>query len=188
MSSTTLPPISNRPHSWPPLRSRPFGNNNSRSMDDDPFAFFISPDADPDILTDEYLGAGISSTKRSRSLSPFRTRKRSSASGTAFSNTAIAKLKRWIDRMEKRYRHSPHGRPTKTGAISSETPLTVPSAYLSRSPIARGRKEGRLGENLRRRRNVRSHSARPRVWREPGADIWSVAEEEQEDVGLGIMF
>ncbi|MCJ1253004.1 hypothetical protein MMC24_000811 [Lignoscripta atroalba] len=163
-------------------------------MDDDPFAFFISAEDDLDVFGEAPLSAGINRTKRPRSSSPLRRRKKVSMSVKAVPTTRIAKLKKWIDRMEKRYLHPVQGHscdtpPQQPPALPTPPPPEIPSPYLSKSPITRGRREVRVGPSPRRLRHSRTHSGRPHVWREPSGDIWTVAEEQEGDeaVGLGIM-
>lgn len=170
-------------HSWPPLRrSKPLYLE--ESIDADLFAYFISPtewsDAD----------AGIQSKPRSRSLPPFRRRSLIPLSISANGESPTARLKRWIERMEKQYFHLTQSglpppeiilvEPNSPPVISPTTPITIP-----RSPPVRGRRDVRSTSSQRVQPNSKTPPRRPRVWREPSSAIWSVAEEDEE-VGLGI--
>lgn len=54
------------------------------------------------------------------------------------------------------------------------------------SPLVRGRRNIRTSSRQRVGNDGRSKPRRPRVWREPSKDIWPLAEEEGEEIGLGI--
>ncbi len=170
-------------HSWPPLRnSRPLYFE--ESIDADPFAYFISPaewnDAD----------AGIQSKRRSRSLPPFQRRPLIPLSISATGKSPTARLRRWIERMEKQYFHRVRSEllppqiilvePSSPPIVPTTTPITIP-----RSPPVRGRRNVRSTSRQRVQPNSKTPPRRPRVWQEPSSAIWSVAEED-EDVGLGI--
>ena len=173
-----------RRHSWPPFGLHPFTHQPNKNIDEDPFSFFISDQEDDEGYVSDYMNADIEIAPRSRSLSPFKKRKKSR--GTADKNrTAIILLRKWLKRMEAQY----FGRGQRSPEAEQEptiSPDLLPQPFPA-PPHYRGRK------NLRRStknvgpypRQVRSHSGRPRIWQEPGYDIWTVT-EEQEDAGLGI--
>ena len=169
-------------HSWPPLR-KPRAFFLDESIDENPFAYFISPAEDRDVFTNSHLAADIDDRRRSRSLSPAHRGGLSALAATAAASSPTAKLKKWIERMELRcLRRSPS---------ASEIPMPSPNppkplqAYQTVSPPVRGRRDIRSSSRRRVNRNTRSHSRRPRVWREPSKDIWPVS-EEGEEIGLGI--
>lgn len=169
-------------HSWPPYR-KPRAFYFNEAVDQDPFAYFISPADERDVFVNSHLAADIDKKKRPRSLSPFRRNSFTLLAAAAAATTPTAKLKRWIERIELRY----------FGRSPSSTEQLVPSpetAELPRttrvvSPPLRGRRNVRISSNHRVNPNTRSRPRRPRVWREPSKDIWPVA-EEGEEIGLGI--
>lgn len=174
-------------HSWPPLnRSRTLCVK--ETIDEDPFAYFITP-ADC-VDTD----AGIKARPRSHSLPPFRRRPRTISSISTRGKSPTAKLKRWIERMEKQYFHrvSPMTSPPHIVVIEpkSPPPVTEPSAvFIPRSPPVRGRRDMRSTSSHRVIAGRKTPPRRPRVWWEPSEEIWSVAEEDDDraaGIGLGI--
>jgi len=170
-----------RHHSWPPFQLHSFTHNTT--IDENPFAFFLSASDDLDDFSDEHIRADIDQRPRSRSLSPFVFRKaKDNRTFEISSTTAISKLKRWIEKMERRYFHRRHVLlPQPEFKVSpTKAPQNSPS-----SPQMRGRMNARTRPNSRANRAMRSHSGRPRIWREPDEDIWTVM-EEQEEIGLGI--
>ena len=164
-------------HSWPPLR-KPRSFHVKDKIDEDPFAYFISPAEDRDVFLDNGLAAGINDDRRCRSLSPSQNRTPRSVSASESAHSPVAKLKAWILRMEKQYFHrKPAGKETPTSQ-----PFHTPETS---SPSNRGRRDIRTSSTHRVVHNPRSPSSRPRSWRAPDVDIWPLA-EEQEDFGLGI--
>jgi len=170
-------------HSWPPRRHlRPLYL--IESIDADPFAYFISP------AECNNTDAGIQTKLRSRSLSPFQRRLRIPLSVSATGKSPTARLKRWIERMEKQYFHRNRSEqpPAETVLVEPKSPPTVPAptpVVIPRSPPVRGRRDARSTSSQRVQPNSKTPPRRPRVWREPSSAIWSVAEED-ENVGLGI--
>lgn len=169
-------------HSWPPLRlSR--ATYFKESIDSDPFAYFISPASERDVYIND-LSAGINPGKRSRSLSPKSHKEDTVLSTLTTASSPTAKLKRWIERMELMcFRRSPR---ISERPMPSPDPPRVLEIAVPLSPPIRGRRDVRSGSIHRVNPNRQSKPRRPRVWREPGENIWSVA-EEGEDVGLGIL-
>ena len=173
-----------RSHSWPPFRlhhAQP-----KKTIDENPFAFFVSAPEDGEAVPEDSLAAGIEETPRARSLSPFLTRRKpiepDLAALTAESH--IAKLRKWIVKMERRYMN--HKLPNHLSV-----PENSPASPLQQSPGSpqlrgRGNTRGSPRTLASRTRGTRSHSAKPRVWREPAEYMWSVPEEQEEVVGLGI--
>ena len=191
-----MPSLKNR-HSWPQL-PRVHRANAEKPIDSDPFAYFVSPAEDPMLYFEGGFTAGISTrTKaRSRSLPPIGSRKpRVEISISFTSRSPTARLKRWIERLEKQYLHRSYRHADKPDPIikvirprpKSAVPRTEP-VIIPISPPVRGRREARTGSRQRRNgHNGRTPPRRPRVWREPSAGIWSVAEEDEEGMyGLGI--
>ena len=169
-------------HSWPPLR-KPRAFYFAEAVDQDPFAYFISPADERDVFVNSHLAADIDNKRRPRSLSPFRRNsfKILSLGGAVTSPTA--KLKRWIERMELRcFRRSPS---RMEQAMPSPDPSELLNTARTVSPPLRGRRNVRISSSNRVTPNTRSRPRRPRVWREPSKDIWPVA-EEREEIGLGI--
>ena len=203
LSFPSLPssPKTTQPPSPSPSPSSPITD------DDDPFPHFLSPQAspDPEAYIFDYMTASIDPApvrrSRARSASPPRT-----APSPPYyalppragpTTQAIAKLRAWMERMEARYRYRwPRDggapAPDRKRKAASPPPDDVEMADGSsgdEGPVspARGRK------TLRRSRGsvgagARGHSGRPRVWRSPPSDMWTVLEDEGEDetMGLGI--
>lgn len=169
-------------HSWPPLR-KPRAFYFDEAVDQDPFAYFISPADERDVFVNSHLAADIDKKKRPRSLSPFRRNSFTLLSAAAAAKSPTAKLKRWIERMEPRcFRRSPSS--TKQ-LMPSPDPAELPRTAQRVSPPLRGRRNVRISSNYRVNPSTRSRPRRPRVWREPSKDIWTVP-EEGEEIGLGI--
>ena len=169
-------------HSWPPLR-KPRAFYLHEAVDQDPFAYFISPADERDVFVNSHLSADIDNKKRPRSLSPFRRNSFKILSVGAAVTSPTAKLKRWIERMEFRcFWRSP-------SRMEQPMPSPDPPEFLNTartvSPPLRGRRNVRISSSNRVTPNTRSRPRRPRVWREPSKDIWPVA-EEREEIGLGI--
>ena len=170
-------------HSWPPLHKSRLVNAED-NIDADPFAYFISP------AECIHSDAGISQHPRSRSLPPLHGRPRIPLSISTTGTSPTARLKRWIERMEQRYFHrgSSNVPPPKIVVIEPRSPPPIPCTtpvVVPTSPPVRGRRDARSSSSQRVAANSKTPPRRPRVWREPSSDIWSVAEED-EDVGLGI--
>lgn len=164
-------------YSWPSLRDRK-SIKKCATIDEDPFAHFISHPEGQATSYETFLDAGISNKKRSRSLSPFRRKRHEGMSASSHKSSASSKLLKWVEKMEKNYIH----RSSPPPGISSPIPsITVEQS----SPPVRGRTTN-PGSNSRNRSNLRTPPRKPRAWREPSQDIWPVA-EEAEDIGLGII-
>ncbi|MCJ1374181.1 hypothetical protein MMC20_005413 [Loxospora ochrophaea] len=183
---------SSRRHSWPPFRSRTATFGADREIDENPYAFFISDEGEIDAFGSLPMTAGISKRTRPRSLSPPKLRQKRALGARVSPRSPMAKLRRWIERMEQRYlRHHKCAMPEEQSISPVEaappalSPAPLPDPQPPTSPDTRGRREARLKADDRRRQMSRSHSGRPRVWREPSDYIWPV-EEEGEEVGLGI--
>lgn len=176
-----MPSLRSR-HSWPPL-CEPRSFATEKTIDADPFAYFISPTEDRDIFFEADLAAGIRDNRyKSRSLSPVLVHpRRTHKFRRAWSHLAdppTSKFKRWIDRMEKQYFHrgpTDHILPSP-GLSESPPPLRPPV-----SPPLRGRPYHRTAGAQRATHNGRTPSRLPRSWREPSVDIWPVLEEQEGD-------
>ena len=167
-------------HSWPPLR-KPRAFYTGERIDNDPFAYFISPAEDRDIFTESYLTAGITSKQRPRSLSPTTVRLKPHNKLPTHKSPTL-RLKKWIERMEKYYFHRSPSSPQAQGPIIVVREPKQPDPV---SPPVRGRRDSRSKSHDRNPQAVRTPPRKPRVWRQPSEDIWTVV-EEREDVGLGI--
>ncbi|MCJ1223494.1 hypothetical protein MMC12_000136 [Toensbergia leucococca] len=164
--------------SWPPLRESK-RINPGNEIDENPFAYFVTPAEELQDFDGNDLAAGIDNKPRSRSLSPFHRDRPHTIAATSTRESAAAKLKRWIERLQLRYFHPfdirppPRRSPPHTPVSSEPSKLAIPSSPTS-SPRDRA-------EEFSRHR-----SARPRAWREPSEDIWPVI-EEREDAGASII-
>ena len=167
-------------HSWPPLR-KPRAFYAHEVIDDDPFAYFISPAEDRDLFTESYLTAGIASRQRPRSLSPMPARQRLHPKQSC-SKSPTLRLKRWIERMEMYYfNRSPPDPQPKPPIIE----VREPKQLKLLSPPVRGRRDFRSTSHDRMSQAARTPPRKSRVWRQPSEDIYTVF-EEGEEVGLGI--
>ena len=170
-----------RHHSWPPFRLRAV--HHRKNIEEDPFSFFLSAadDDDAEEYVVDYMNADIRDDSRSRSLSSLHFPISEAKPHSPATTSAILKLKKWVERMESRLlHHSPGSSPRQDTILQSET-LSVPT-----SPPHRGRRTLRRSSMSIGNRAVRSHSGRPRIWQEPGEDIWPVLEEQEDAAGLGI--
>lgn len=189
-----MPSVKKR-HSWPQLRRSRYAFVDD-TIDSDPFAYFVSPAEDRLVYIEGNLSAGIYTKQRSRSLPPVHSKRpRLHLSISITSKSPTARLKRWIERMEKQYFYLSHGlanepdpiirviEPRSEVSAPTNEPIIVPI-----SPYGRGRQDTRAGSRNRRvGNNGRTPPRRPRAWREPSVEIWSVAEEDEEaSLGLGI--
>ena len=169
-------------HSWPPVR-KPRAFYLDEAVDQDPFAYFISPADERDVFVNSHLAADIDRKKRPHSLSPSRRESFTLVSAATAAASPTAKLKRWIERMELRcFRHSPSTVHQLMPSPDQPQPGEIAQTF---SPPLRGRRDVRIGSSNRVTHSTRSRPRRPRVWREPSKDIWPVA-EEGEEIGLGI--
>jgi hypothetical protein len=193
-----------RSHSWPPFKLQlhsPFAHHSNKNIDEDPFSFFISTnDGDEEQFVADYMSGGIE-VPRARSLSPLRKRRRQGQTGFASEDAkAIRMLKKWMRRMEPKYfdrkrkleeEDERHMSPEMLPRAFPLSPPSSPHTPQPQSPNHRGRahlrKPVRDLEQNGETRQVRSHSGRPRLWRAPESDIWTVDEEREDDSGLGIV-
>lgn len=166
-------------HSWPPYETpakHPRAGNDRKSedlsIDENPFSFFISPPAADERESDEdYFSAGIES-KPTPPHSPFRRNRMDESSVTEGAKSPASVLRRWIKYMEARHPYLSHRRQIEGPPPKPVVPFIVPSDDTTE----RGREADRSAESARGRKQVRSHSGRPRSWREPSADLWPVSE------------
>ena len=197
-------------HSWPsPSTSRPHLNND---INTDPFAFFISNRSASPQQEDIEIPQPIVTRRRTRSMPLLRRRESSRRRLSAMKQSPVRALMGWIERMEKQYFHYPKSvSPKLPSNVPQNSPIeplivtVVPRSFVERSPESasgslpttstplRGRGNMRCGSANRVNKNVKTPPRRPRAWREPSTDIWSIREEtmdddDQEDVidGLGI--
>ena len=186
--------VKNR-HSWPQLRKSRYAFIDD-PIDSDPFAYFVSPAEDRLVYIEGNLTAGIYTKRRSRSQPPLHSKRpRLQLAISVTSKSPTARLKRWIERMEKQYFYLSHRdtdapdpiikviEPRSEVSAPTNEPIIIPV-----SPNGRGRQDTRAGSEHRRvGNNGRTPPRRRRVWREPSVEIWSVAEEDEEaSLGLGI--
>ena len=167
-------------HSWPAYESptkHPRARDDRKSedlgIDENPFSFFISPPADDDHGPEEdYFSAGIDSKATSPPRLPFRPGHTNESSVMEAAKSPAAVLRRWIKYMEARH---PYLHPRRQDEGPPPMPV-VPFIIPSDIRTERGRDADRSTETIRGRKQVRSHSGRPRSWREPSADLWPVSE------------
>ena len=188
-------------HSWPAYRSTHNAQNDT-SLDQNPFAHFVSSPEDQSLSSDGDLDtAGISPARRSarrrHSLSPDLRRTRACLLRHGPSSSPTFKLKQWIERFELRFLHrSPQiieicpRSPQRTESIRQPAYSTMLPQRMSLqsdtsqavmvSPPVRGRREYRVGSKQRAGRR------RPRAWSVPSGELWTVTEETDGELGLGI--
>lgn len=167
-------------HSWPPLRVTK-SSKASPSIDQDPFAYFVSPVLDDERATQIHPTAGIATRRRSRSLPSFHPKPRYSQSATDRAKRRVAKLKKWIERMQIAYLH--HNSPDPV-TIPAPPPPTSPKTLDELLPMKRGR-DIKATATSRVRVKTRTPPRKPHAWREPSENLWPVT-EEAEEIGLGI--
>lgn len=165
-------------HSWPSLRVTK-STKASPSIDQDPFAYFVSPVFDGEDALQGHLTAGITTRRRSQSLPSFHPKPIYSHTATDKAKRRVAKLKKWIERMQMAYHHYHH-----TDPVVNAPPPTPPKTLDDLLPTQRGR-DIQSTATSRVRANVRTPPRKPRVWRQPSNNLWPVA-EETEEIGLGI--
>lgn len=187
-------PALHRRHSWPPFKTLHTSFGGDDKIDDNPFAYFISPIEDQEAFVGSNLTAGITQRPRTRSLSPFHSQFHSSPLSTPLEWRPLVILRKLIRRLEARRhptcRHPSPSQPQTRAPPPPDSYLKPPPSPASPpspqvSPRIRGRRVLPSSEGSSRIRQGRSHSERPRIWREPGEDLWTLA-EEGEEVGLGI--
>lgn len=187
-------PVLHRRHSWPPFKSLPTSFGGGDQIDDDPFAHFVSPIEDQDAYIESHLTAGITQPLRTRSLLPFLCQPHDSSLSASPEWRPLVILRRLVRKLEaRRYstrRELSPSQPQTRAAPSPDSFLqshpSPPSPPVPQvSPRIRGRRDLPSSIGSSAIRQVRSHSERPRIWREPGEDLWPLA-EEGEEVGLGI--
>lgn len=166
-----------RRHSWPPVRlskKRPV----QKSIDENPFAFFISPPEEPQSYLFDHVDADIEPVPlppvrnpKVRSRKPLRRwRQRAQA------QKAVTKLKYWIRQMERLYRNE-----SLPDIVEIVPPPTLLSEHMGIPEALRGPFRDESEPTVPIQRRLRSHSARPRSWIEPQADIWTVFEENEDE-------
>ncbi|KAI9792151.1 MAG: hypothetical protein M1816_002691 [Peltula sp. TS41687] len=194
--------------SWPPLshissRTHRSGSPKEQaSIDEDPFAYFITPppitdfDEEESIFEDWSAGIPPTGRPRARSLSPFRLRNRSvivqddydaddqtvitiSPPKSPQSPTPMRTLRRWIHHFPSP--RAPRIQPQEL-SIDDVPPLSPLSASPPSSPPPESTCFSPRGRSRRDMRPIRSHSNRPRVWAEPDEMLWTVLEEENSDL------
>jgi len=180
-----------RRHSWPPVRLRK--HRTVQNIDDNPFPFFMSGTQEPkDFLFGHSKSTNPKKSTNDRLVSTRPRRPTHELQRRTSAQGAVSKLKIWIQRMERYCRREP--------STPSPEELWIPDLLIDRieprSPLLTDTEVAFEGEKLETPENsniqnppksIRSHSARPRSWLEPRADLWTVL-EETETQGLGIKF
>ena len=130
-------------------------------VDEDHLTYFIHP-------ADLSLAAGIRSD---HSLSPCSTKTSNTLSGGP-----LAKLKRWILRIERYYFRSKLPGRHHPVLLESTQPPEIGS------PGLRGRSDIRTSSANRETLKLRPTPRRQRAWREPSGNLWPVAEEQEDEI------
>ena len=185
--STHVPSLKKlrRSHSWPPLHIHVFKQH--KEIDENPFSFFISPPEDSRGSIADDLSAGIEDGRRRRSLSPLHIKEKPVSSLRSHPLSPRAVLTRWIEKMETRYVHKRRAsdeelpKPSALIPLRPSPPIPTLSPTAPLSPHMRGRAVKQQTPNGSPRRQIRSHSGKPRIWRSPPSGIWTLAEEKEQD-------
>ena len=165
-------------HSWPPLHAKKSPSRTPASIDHDPFSYFVSPDSENDSVLQLHLTAGITN-RRSHSLPCSPTKTKHNRGLTDKVGKRVAKLRKWVERMQITYLYHSPPRP-----ITQSTSPVPPQTLEDLTMVGRGR-DIRCTATSRERARIRTPPRKPRAWRQPSDYIWPVA-EESEEVGLGI--
>lgn len=200
--------------SWPPLSHIPSSSSSSRthrsgspkgqaSIDEDPFAYFITPPPITDLDEEEAIfedwSAGITPTgrPRARSLSPFRLRSRSvvvqddydydddgdqtvitvSPPKSPRTPTAMRTLRRWMHHFPSP--RTPRIQPQELSIDDVPALSPLSGSPPSTPPATCFSPRGRSRRDMK---PIRSHSNRPHAWTEPDEMLWTVVEEEDSDL------
>lgn len=167
-------------HSWPALQAKKSHARTSPSIDQDPFAYFVSSALDEESVLQSHFRAGIPTRRRSHSLPSFRaTSKRHGQTATDKARKRVTKLKKWIERMQVAYLH--HSPP---GPVTVSPPPVSPTTLDEFLDMGRGR-DIRSTATSRVRAKTRTPPRKPRAWKQPSDNIWPLV-EEAEEIGLGI--
>ena len=209
----TKPTLKTR-RSWP-SPSHNHSTSTSQSIDNDPFAYFVSPplatsNHDAPTLDDEVAGTSTprpTMRRRAHSLSPDLQKARRFLAHHSPTASPTFKLRRWIERMEQR--SCSHASSVEAlspeiieirprGASANDSPADTPE--LTSDSDTDGEQEGiinrppqRSPPSFRGRRYVRVGSGtrvlrrRPRSWRPPSDDLGTILEEgDREEDGYGL--
>ncbi|KAI9823008.1 MAG: hypothetical protein M1832_002662 [Thelocarpon impressellum] len=149
-------------------------------IDDDPFAYFLTPPSSPSVDDDAESVGTSSDSGRPPSPSSHQT-----PTPAPKATHSLPDLRRWVLQLPQPLAvpHTPHLAPQRDLMHSDgDIPPLIPSLKRPgrgrqpfRSPSARA---DRRPDRLRRRGAYRP---RPRSWREPEAGLWRVEEEEEEE-------
>ncbi|KAL8933646.1 MAG: hypothetical protein Q9216_006274 [Gyalolechia sp. 2 TL-2023] len=159
------------------------GTHHSRtpaSIDQDPFAYFVSSTQEQEGVLQTSLTAGIAGPRRPRSLPSIRPRTRHGRAVKDKARSRVEKLKKWIERMQIVYLHH-----NTAEGTTDPPPPPVPLETLDDLMAAERGRDIQSVATSRVRAKTRTPPRKPRAWRQPSDHIWPVA-EEAEEVGLGI--
>lgn len=167
-------------HSWPAMQAKRPHSRTSASINQDPFAYFVSSTEEQGSVLQTHLTAGIAGRRRSRSLPSIHPHRRYSRAVTDKARNRVERLKKWIERMQIVYLH----RSAPTIATHPLPPPVAPKTLDDFLAAEHGR-DIQPTATSRVRATTRTPPRKSRAWRQPSDHIWPVA-EETEEVGLGI--
>ncbi|KZF21619.1 hypothetical protein L228DRAFT_248340 [Xylona heveae TC161] len=169
-------------HSWPPfISSGPnFETTDFPSpppldnIDEDPFAFFVSPQSETDDPFED-VSAGIASISHS-------SHDISTLTIPAKARQALlSRWERYVERHHPRLVAKHHA--SKKGKTSEVVMIVIDDADSPSTPptvIEPERGRERIPPQKRGRRTSRTLSGHRHAWREPSVDLWTVMEEGNE--------
>lgn len=151
---------------------KPSSFNTDEEIEEDPFGYILSPS----------LSAGICKDKSSRSPSPFWIKASSSSSSSFSSSDRLAKVKRWVLRIESYYlRGKLPGQGGKQQQHSTPNPAKAIIADGTTRSIAqvRDRNDVRNSSANREVHRMGAIPGRQHLWRKPSESLWPVVEESE---------
>lgn len=153
--------------------------NMDEEIEEDPFGYILSPS----------LSAGILNDKSPRSPSLFWIKASSSNASSFSSSDRLAKVKRWILRIESWHlrggKLSGNGKQKEQPQTSNNSAKSVTIAddgTISSTAQVRGRSDFRTSSANREVHTIRATPGRQHLWRKPSESLWPVVEESEDDV------
>lgn len=147
-------------------------------IEEDPFGYILSPS----------LSAGILTNKSPRSPSPIWIKASSSKASSFSLSDRLAKVKRWVLRIESWYLRG--GKLSGTGKQkehlqtsnhSAQSVTRADDGTVKTTAQVRGRSEVRTSSANRELHRIIATPGRQHLWRKPSESLWPVVEESEED-------
>lgn len=153
--------------------------NTDEEIEEDPFGYILSPS----------LSAGILNDRSPRSPSPFWIKASSSNASSFSSSDRLAKLKRWVLRIEscclRGGKLSGNGKQKEQHQTSNNSAKSVTIAddvTISSTAQVRGRSDFRTSSANKEVHSIIATSGRQHLWKKPSESLWPVVEESEDDV------